>query len=41
MGIFDWKGHNTRLNQVTPLMWHSTAIATRLVLRILELESKV
>ena len=41
MGIFDWKGYDVRLNQVTPAMWHSTAIATRLVLRILELESKV
>ena len=41
MGIFDWKGHNIRLNQVTPAMWHSTAIATRLVPRILELENKV
>ena len=41
MGIFDWKGHNVRLNQVTPAMWHSTAITTRLILRILELESKV
>ena len=40
MGIFDWKGHDIRLNQVTPAMWHSTAIATRLVPRILELESK-
>ena len=41
MGIFDWKGHDVCLNQVTPTMWHSTAIATRLVPRILELESKV
>ena len=41
MGIFDWKGHDVRLNQVTPAMWHSTAIATRLVPRILELKSKV
>ena len=41
MGIFDWKGHDVRLNQVTPVMWHSMAIATRLVPRILELESKV
>ena len=41
MGIFDWKGHDVRLNQVTPAMWHSTAIATRLAPRILELESKV
>ena len=41
MGIFDWKGHDVCLNQVTPAMWHSTAIATRLVPRILELESKV
>ena len=41
MGIFDWKGHDIRLNQVTLAMWHSTAIATRLVPRILELESKV
>ena len=41
MGIFDRKGHNVCLHQVTPAMWHSTAIATRLVLRILELESKV
>ena len=41
MGIFDWKGHDVRLHQVTPAMWHSTAIATRLVPRILELESKV
>ena len=41
MGIFDWKGHDARLNQVTPSMWHSTAIATRLILRILELENKV
>ena len=41
MGIFDWKGHDVRLHQVTPEMWHSTAIATRLVPRILELESKV
>ena len=41
MGIFNWKGHDVCLNQVTPAMWHSTAIATRLVPRILELESKV
>ena len=41
MGIFDWKGHDVRLNQVTLAMWHSTAIATRLVPRILELEGKV
>ena len=41
MGIFNWKGHDVRLNQVTPAMWHSTAIATRLVPRILELETKV
>ena len=41
MGIFDWKGHDIRLNQMTPAMWHSMAIATRLVPRILELESKV
>ena len=41
MGIFDWKGHDFCLNQVTPAMWHSTAIATRLIPRILELESKV
>ena len=41
MGIFDWKGHDIRLNQVTPAIWDSTTIATRLVPRILELESKV
>ena len=41
MGIFDWKGYDVCLNQVTPAMWHSTAIATRLIPRILELESKV
>ena len=41
MGIFDWKGHDVRLHQVTPAMWHSTPIATWLVPRILELESKV
>ena len=41
MGIFDWKGHDVRLYQVTPAMWHSTTIATRLIPRILELESKV
>ena len=41
MGIFDWKGHDVRLHQVTPAMWHSTAIATRLIPRILELETKV
>ena len=41
MGIFDWKGHDVRLHQVTPAMWHSTAIATQLVPRILELETKV
>ena len=41
MGIFDWKGHDVRLNQVTLVMWHSTAITTRLVPRILELETKV
>ena len=41
MGIFKWKGHDVQLNQVTPAMWHTTAIATRLIPRILELESKV
>ena len=41
MGIFDWKGHDVQLHQVTLAMWHSTAITTRLVPRILELESKV
>ena len=30
MGIFDWKGNDVQLHQVTPAMWH-----------ILELESKV
>ena len=41
MGIFDWKGHDVHLHQVMLPMWHSTAIATRLVPRILELETKV
>ena len=41
MGIFDWKGVNVRPNASIPAMRFSTALATRLLPRILELEKKV
>ena len=41
MGIFDWKGANVRPNASIPAMRFSTALATRLLPRILELEKKV
>ena len=41
MGMFDWTGVDSRLNQTTPAMHHATAIASRLTTRLLEEESKV
>ena len=41
MGIFDWKGANVRPNASIPAMRFSTALATQLLPRILELEKKV
>jgi hypothetical protein len=41
MGIYDWTGEDNRLNQTTPAMRHATAMVTRLVNRLLEVEEKV
>jgi hypothetical protein len=43
MGIFDWRGDNDnpRLNQATQAIRHSTALASRILPQILNVEKKV
>ena len=41
MGVLDWKAPNNRLHQATQAIRHGTAIALRLLPRILRLESRV
>ena len=41
MGILDWKAPNNRLHQATQVIRHGTAIALRLLPRIVRLESQV
>jgi hypothetical protein len=41
MGVLDWEGTDNRLHQATQAMRHSTAISTRILTRLLELENKV
>ena len=42
MGAWDWdKKEGTKLHQATRVMWFSTALVSRLVPRILDLEAKV
>ena len=41
MGVLDWKAPNNRLHQATQAIRHGTAIALRLLPRILKLESRV
>ena len=41
MGIFDWEEPNGTLHQATRAIWHSTALGSRLLGRILLEERKV
>ena len=41
MGILDWKAPNNRLHQAMQATRHGTAIALRLLPRIMKLESQV
>ena len=41
MGVLDWKAPNNRLHQATQAIRHGTAIALRLLPRIMRLESRV
>ena len=41
MGIFDWRDDDTRLHQATQAMRHGTAMGTRILGRVLEVERKV
>ena len=42
MGAWDWdKKEGAKLHQATRVMWFSTALVSRLVPRILDLEAKV
>ena len=41
MGVLDWKAPNNHLHQATQAIRHGTAIALRLLPRILKLESQV
>ena len=41
MGIFDWRNDGTRLHQATQAIRHGTAIGTRILGRVLEVERKV
>ena len=41
MGIFDWKNEDTRLNQSVAPMRHATALGSRLLGRLLQVEKKV
>jgi len=41
MGVYDWIGEDTHLNQTTPAMHHSTAMGTCLFSRPLSEEEKV
>ena len=41
MGVLNWKAPNNRLHQATQAIRHGTAVALRLLPRILKLESRV
>ena len=41
MGVLDWKAPNHRLHQATQAIRHRTAVALRLLPRIMKLESRV
>ena len=41
MGVLDWKAPNNRLHQATQAIRHGTAVALRLLPRIMKLESRV
>ena len=41
MGVLDWRAPNNRLHQATQAIRHGTAVAIRLLLRIMRLESRV
>ena len=41
MGVLDWKAPNNCLHQATQVIRHGTAIALRLLPRIMKLESRV
>ena len=41
MGVLDWKAPNNRLHQAMQAIRHGTAIALRLLPRIMKLESRV
>ena len=41
MGVLDWKAPNNRLHQATQAIRHGTAVAFRLLPRIMRLESQV
>ena len=41
MGVLDWKAPNNRLHQATQVIRHGTAVALRLLPRIMKLESRV
>ena len=41
MGVRDWKAPNNRLHQATQAIRHGTAVALRLLPRIMKLESRV
>ena len=41
MGIFDWRNDGTQLHQATQAIRHGTAMLTRILGRVLEVERKV
>ena len=41
MGVWDWTGDHQVLNQTVPAMRHSTAMVSRVLVRLLNLEKKV
>ena len=41
MGVLDWKAPNNHLHQATQVIRHGTAVALRLLPRIMKLESRV
>ena len=41
MGVLDWKAPNNRLHQAMQVIRHGTAVAFRLLPRIMKLESQV
>ena len=41
MGIYNWRNDGTRLHQATQAICHGTAIGTRILGRVLEVERKV